>query len=348
MRKPDFFLVGAPKCGTTAMAHYLAARSDIFMARKEMHTFGRDLHFGSQFYRRNLDQYMAEFQGWKDQARGGESSVWYLFSETAANEIKAFSPDARILIMLRDPVEMLHSMYYTFLWDGNEHLSTFESALLAQNERRAGRMTTRKTYFAQGLVYEEIVRFTEQVQRYFNVFGRERVHVMIYDDFTTDIVGVYRRALDFLEVNSTRIVTDFEPVNANKFVKSSAVRDLFSDPLVRRAVLAIRPMVPRVVFNAMQKVDARLRKMNSRDGERPPLSPELRERLNRHFAPEVEQLSTLLERDLTHWSRSRGSQSKAKVVPQAGLEAIVSPGDCAEAVQNLNLSAGDMRLDVYS
>src|SRR5437016_1845324 len=114
MRKPDFFLVGAPKCGTTAMAQYLAARPDIFMARKEMHVFGSDLRFGPQFYRRNLDAYLAEFEGWKDQPRGGEASVWYLLSKRAAAEIKAFNADARIIIMLRDPVEMLHSMYYTF------------------------------------------------------------------------------------------------------------------------------------------------------------------------------------------------------------------------------------------
>ncbi|HZV34408.1 MAG TPA: sulfotransferase domain-containing protein, partial [Verrucomicrobiae bacterium] len=122
MRKPNFFLVGAPKCGTTAMAQYLAMRPDIFMARKEMHTFGKDLHFGHQFYRRDLQAYLAEFEGWGDQPRAGEASVWYLFSKTAAEEIKAFNPDAQIIIMLRDPVEMLHSMYYTFLWDGNEHL----------------------------------------------------------------------------------------------------------------------------------------------------------------------------------------------------------------------------------
>ena len=59
-KKPDFFLVGAPKCGTTAMAEYLAGHPDIFMARKEMHVFGQDLRFSEQFYRRDLEEYLAE------------------------------------------------------------------------------------------------------------------------------------------------------------------------------------------------------------------------------------------------------------------------------------------------
>lgn len=77
--RPDFFIVGAPKCGTTAMADYLAAHPDIYMARKEMHFFGLDLRFGPQFFRRNLTAYLAEFDAWKGQRRVGEASVGISF-----------------------------------------------------------------------------------------------------------------------------------------------------------------------------------------------------------------------------------------------------------------------------
>jgi hypothetical protein len=305
-KKPDFFIVGAPKSGTTAMAHYLSARPDIFMARKEMHFFGADLGFAPQFYRRNLSAYAAEFEGWNGQLRSGEASVWYLFSQQAATEIKAFNPDARIIIMLRDPIEMLHSLYYTFRWDGNEHLPTFAEALDAQDDRRAGRRITGQTYFAPGLVYREAVGYTEQVRRYFNVFGRDRVHVIIYEDFAANVSATCRQALEFLEVDTGQIQDDFKPVNANKFVKSRLLRTLLSDRLVRSSVLAIRPWLPRGVFSAMQKVDARIRKLNSRHGGRPALAPELCQQLKRDFAPEVERLSILLERDLSHWSHDYG------------------------------------------
>ncbi len=211
-KKPDFFIVGAPKSGTTAMDHYLSLRPDIFMARKEMHFFGKDLGFAPQFYRRDLNEYAAEFENWKGQTRCGEGSVWYLFSKQAAEEIKAFNPDARIIIMLRDPVEMLYSLYYTFRWDGNEHLPTFADALAAEDDRRAGRNITRQTYFAPGLVYHDVVRYAEQVRRYFDVFGRDRVKVIIYEDFAANVASSCRSgSLNFWERIQLQIQTEFTP-----------------------------------------------------------------------------------------------------------------------------------------
>jgi hypothetical protein len=162
-RKPDFFIVGAPKCGTTALNDYLAAHSDIYMARKEMHLFGSDLRFGSQFYRRDADAYLAELDTWSGQRLIGEASVWYLFSKLAASEMKAFNPEARVIIMLREPAEMLCSLYCQFLLDGNEDLPSFEEALAAEPERRAGKRMGRQTYLAQALDYRATARYTEQV-----------------------------------------------------------------------------------------------------------------------------------------------------------------------------------------
>src|SRR5215475_4862738 len=111
-RQPDFFIVGAPRSGTTAMSHFLGDHPDIFMARKEMHAFGSDLRFGRRFYRRDLQTYQAEFNVPHGRRRAGEGSVWYLFSKTAAKEIHQFNPAARILIMLREPVEMISSLFH--------------------------------------------------------------------------------------------------------------------------------------------------------------------------------------------------------------------------------------------
>ena len=313
--KPDFFIVGAPKCGTTAMADYLAAHPEVFMARKEMHFFGADLRFGPQFFRRDLAAYLSEFDAWKGQRRAGEASVWYLFSTQAAAEIKAFSPEARIIIMLREPVEMLYSLYYYFLFDGNEPLPTFEQALAAEPDRLEGRRLCRQTYFAQGLAYRRVVRYTEQVRRYIEVFGRERVHVIIYDDFAADVFAAYRQALDFLGVESKGCNPGFDVVNPAKRVRSPALRAAIGDPLVRSAVLALRRWVPRPVFAALQRIDARVRQSNARVERRPPLEPELRARLKREFAPEVGRLSELLGRDLSHWSREQPSLPEGSALP---------------------------------
>jgi len=195
-KRPDFFIVGAPKCGTTALAQYLHSHKEIFMpVVKEMHLFGSDLRFTGGFYRRRLDAYLAEYEGRNGELRAGEASVWYLFSKQAAAEIHAFNPQASVIIMLRNPTEMIYSLYHQFLYDGNEHLPTFEEALRAEDDRRAGRNITRHTSFVAGLIYRETALYTAQVRRYFDVFGRDSVKVIIYDDFAADPAAEYAQVL---------------------------------------------------------------------------------------------------------------------------------------------------------
>jgi hypothetical protein len=160
------------------------------------------------------------------------------------------------------------------------------------------------------LVYRDTARYTEQVRRYFNVFGRERVQVIIYDDLAADVRGVYCRTLEFLGVDSTRIETDFQVINGNKSVRHAALRGLLNDPLVRSTAVAIGRRLPRPIFAALHDVERRLWKLNSRSEKRPSLAPGVRAQLQREFAPEVEHLSELLGRDLTYWSNQRPPAAK--------------------------------------
>lgn len=315
-RRPDFFIVGAPKCGTTALAHYLARHPDIYMPQKEMHFFGTDLHFGPQFYRRDQEAYQAEFAGWKGQARTGEASVWYLFSTQAAAEIKAFSPKASIIILVREPVSMLYSLYYQFLFDGNEYLSSFEEALEAEHDRSMGRRIGRLTYLSQALAYRSTAQFTNQVRRYFDLFGRERVHVIIYDDLAADTAGTYRETLNFLGVSDALELSGTEGVG-NSSVRIPALRSILNDPLVRGTAIALRRLLPRPLFTVIQKTGTRIVALNQCASKRPPMPPDLRLSLQREFAPEVERLSALLGRDLTHWSRpgTPAAESSETYVP---------------------------------
>ena len=307
LRKPDLFIVGAPKCGTSAMADYLAAHPEIYMARKEMHLFGSDLRFGPRFYRRELDEYLDEFATRNGERRAGEASVWYLYSRHAASELKAFNPDARILILLRNPVDVLHSLYYQFRFDGNEHLRTFEQALAAEEDRRRGRRISRLAYFPPGLRYRDVVRFAEQVRRFQEVFGREQIHVIVYDDFCADPARTYREALRFLGASEDFGPTDFQVVNATKTVRSRFLRAVLGDPTLRRVAVAARRRLPARFCRVLERIESRLWDSNTRAARRPQISPELRHRLQVEFAPEVERLSGVLGRDLTHWSRASTS-----------------------------------------
>lgn len=311
-KKPNFFIVGAPKCGTSALNQYLSEHPDIFLGIKEMHFFGSDLPFGPQlqFYRRYPNEYFGAFARSNGQARIGEASVWYLFSQRAATEIKSFNPDARIIIMLRNPVEMLHSLYSQFRADGNEHLSTFEEALAAEEDRRAGRRINRQTYLPSALEYRATARFTEQVKRYYEAFGRERVHVIIFDDLRSDTAGVYRKTLEFLEVPTNCAPREFEVingnVNGNDSVRSPLLRAVMSDRSLREGVVNLRKWLPRPVFTAVKNAGVKLGQLNAipHSGKRQPMAADLQKSLCREFAAEIESLSSLLGRDLTHWTQA--------------------------------------------
>jgi predicted DNA-binding protein len=296
MKRPNFFIVGAPRCGTTAMYQYLKKHPEIFMPDewKEPYFFGSDLSFRKP--RMTREQYLSLFSRVRDEKRIGEASVLYLYSKHAAKEIKEFCPESSIIIMLRNPVDMIYSWHSELLYEGSENIEDFASALDAMEDRKRGLRIPTKTNLIDCLYYLDIPRYTEQVQRYLDNFGRENVHIIIFDDFQRDTAGVYKETLDFLRVNP-HFSTDLKAVNPNKALRVKALRRLVKS---RRAPLWLRVTVPRPVRSWLLRSLSRL---NTRYSPRPPIAPELRMRLQVEFTPEIERLSELLGRDLTHWVR---------------------------------------------
>src|SRR5687767_7533385 len=140
--RPNFFIVGAPKCGTTSLYNYL----------KEPHYFCTDFYKPSGL---TEDQYLELFAPAKSEKRIGEGSTWYIYSEEARKGIKAFDPDARIIIMLRDPVAMMYSLHAQRLWLARENIQDFEEALDAESDRKEGRRLPRYPFPVQLLFYRD-------------------------------------------------------------------------------------------------------------------------------------------------------------------------------------------------
>src|SRR3954468_1950993 len=117
MPSPSFFIVGAPKCGTTSLNDYLRQHPRIFIPeRKELHYFGSDLTF-LKTQRPTREEYLAHFAAAQPQQIAGEASVWYLYSQLAAREIHDFCREAKFIIMLRNPVDMMHSLHSQYLYE---------------------------------------------------------------------------------------------------------------------------------------------------------------------------------------------------------------------------------------
>lgn len=301
MRKPDFFIVGGPRCGTTSMRNYLQEHPDVFMARPGHgnHLFSSDLYRPNSI--RDEQSYISLFDEAKDEKRVGERSAHYLHSKRAAAEIKEFMPPAKIIIMLRNPVDVIYSMHSLYVYIGLESVVDFEAALDAEEDRRRGLLLPKGVSLREvwRFLYREKAEFTEQVQRYLDVFGSGNVHVIIFDDFVRDTAKVYEETLSFLDV-SPSFPPEFQKFNANRRVRSEALHRFIKRPLqpVRSLVKAVTP------FQLRQRMVNGLLQLNTKHAPSPPLSQKLRKQLQAEFLPEVEQLSELLGRDLTHWCQS--------------------------------------------
>jgi hypothetical protein len=226
-------------------------------------------------------------------------------SRRAAEEIYAYNPRMQIIAMLRNPLDVLPSYHSYQLWYGLEDIEDFGGALSAESDRRDGRrIPPRNGSNPWFLLYRDVVRFHEQLERYFSVFGRERVHVVIFDDLVGRPAETYKRVLEFLDVDPA-FTPEFTVVNPNKSNRSRGLKravDAALDPSsrVRRAGTRLIPI--HAVRSAMGRhLERAVVRMNTRVAPRTPLDPQLRLRLARELAPEVDELSAMLARDLTGW-----------------------------------------------
>jgi len=294
IKKPNFFIVGAPKSGTTAMWSYLAKHPDIFMSTlKEPHFFGSDLDWNRHAagLPKTKKEYLSLFGNAGAVKVIGESSVLYLFSQTTAKEIKEFSPDAKILIMLRKPAEMIYSLHSHGLYTSSEDIKEIKEALGAEKERRQGKRIPAGCHCPQALYYKEIARYTEQIERYFNVFGRENVLVIIYVDFKKDNFKLYKDTLRFLGVDEN-VEMEYEAVNINKKLRSPYFSRFLRSPKTR---ILRRILIPSKMIR--QNIGAILDSFNTIVEERPPVPSKLKKELEEAFAQEVDSLRVLLERN---------------------------------------------------
>ncbi len=307
--KPNFFIVGAPKCGTTSLHEYLQRHPDVFMPfYKEPHYFGADLE-GSRFrqFRNKPERYLKLFRDARGEKRIGESSPWYLVSQCAAEEIHAYDPAAKIIIMLRNPIDMMYSMWSQFRYSGNEQIGTFEEALAAEPDRRAGKRIRRAAHCITGLQYREMARFSEHVPRYFERFGRENVQVIIFDDFRSDTPAAFRATLDFLDLDSDTKMS-FDIRNPNKEVRLEWLQKLivdsgFSLMLLKDRLTYLATTHSLVPYSYRTRAVKGVIAVYTKYERRSPLTTALRKRLARELKSEIDALSALLDRDLSHWYR---------------------------------------------
>jgi len=194
---PAHYIIGAPKCGTTALARYLSEHPSVSISRpKEPHYFSTDLGR----LRRCTDE--AGYRGCFASDPGGrlllEASVWYLYSEDAIASILRVRPDARFVVMLRDPVRMLASLHRQLLRALDEDEPDFERAWNLSDRRARGECIPPGCRAPKTLIYTRTAAFGEMIERLFSQVPRDQCLVLFQEDMQADTGAVYRQTLDFL------------------------------------------------------------------------------------------------------------------------------------------------------
>ncbi|MGO9489051.1 MAG: sulfotransferase family protein [Solirubrobacteraceae bacterium] len=309
-RMPDFFVVGHPKCGTTALYEMLRRHPQIFMPDfKEPWFFAEDMRPRFQPARsgtvpETLEAYLALFASAGPDMKVGEASSSYLRSHTAAARIAQLRPDAKVIAILREPASFLRSLHDQMLRDHIETEKDLAQAISLEGDRREGRKVPRRSHLPQMLLYSDHVRYVEQLRRYHAGFPPEQVLVLIYDDFRADNEATLRRVHRFLGVSADVAV---EPLQANasgKRMRSQRLDDLVNSVAVGRGPLsrAVKGGVQAISSPELRGRARRTVRQNLVLSRPAPPDERLMLDLRRKFKDEVAAVSEYLDRDLvTLW-----------------------------------------------
>jgi hypothetical protein len=302
--RPSFFIVGHSKSGTTALAAFLAEHPQLFVcAPVEPNYFCpswcRAPGPPSMFFRRTEAEYLSLFAPALPGQRCGEASAAYLYSPEAAELIGAFAPEARIIMIFREPVDFLCSYHLQLLKNvaaEGETVRDLAEAIRLEPARRAGRQLPDGCLIPEMLWYAtDRIRYEEHFDRFAAVFRSEQVLPLVYDDFRADNAGTVRRVFEFLDVDP-----GFEPHYRDHNSGGAALRSRRLQSLLHGATHSagaagrVRAILPRKLRRrAIAAAYDRLA------FEKPgPIDPELSAAIRAKAAPHVEALGRRLGRDL--------------------------------------------------
>jgi hypothetical protein len=286
MSKPDFFIIGAPKCGTTSLASWLSEHPGIFMSPlKEPNYFNTDEQVR---FRPSEKRYESLFKLSNEQHRRiGEASTRYFASRQAIKNILDYSPDARFVVMLRNPIEMAPSLHEQTVFKGDEDVDDFEQAWQLQGARAEGKNIPADCVEPGLCQYGYICELGRHLERTLKLVDRSRVHVILLDDLRADSLAVYRQLLVFLDVPDDGR-KQFPVLNAAKEVRSRWLFHLTRALWLLKSKLGVNRSFGIAAQNQLNRA-------------RKPITEAMRKELSEYFSADVRKLETILHRDFSAW-----------------------------------------------
>jgi hypothetical protein len=299
MRTPNLFIVGAPKCATTTLHAYLAQHPECFMSPVKEPAYFSRAHVRDDVRRtiphlRSEREYLMLFSGATSEHRVvGESSTCYMRSKADLQELKNFSGDPHVIALVRDPVSLVSSYFHYLRFTGWEPLRTLREAWNVQDDRCAGHILSAAANRPDSLAYRNVALLGQQVERLFEMFGRGKVLVLLFDDLRDDTESVGRSVQDFLGLTHADISMPHSNV-------ARAGRMQFLDALIKhnsRPVVATKNTIKRL-FGVRSLGIRRLVDNVNATMIQHSVETALRDEMRGYFRRDVELLGELLDRDL--------------------------------------------------
>ena len=296
-KKPNVFLAGAPKCGTTSMAHWLSTHPQCFVSPK------KEPHFFGDFLRKCMT--MQEYEKLFLNAPSNcdaiiDASTSYFTMPEAIDAILAYQPDAKFIIMLRNPIDLVYSLHSENLFLGREKEVEFANAWELQDLRREGRYVPVSCQNPKMLLYRDQALLGQALSYLLERVERHQIHWIFFEDLATKPANCYQEVLSFLGLpNDNR--QHFNSLNQSKIHRYPELNRILRTLGIWRAKLGLPGIGLRARFNRGVATPK----------ERTPLTPEMRWELYQAFHNDIELLSQLTKRNLSNWMPPNPMQNKS-------------------------------------
>ena len=309
-RKVNLFIVGAAKCGTTSLYHYLSQHPSFYTTRpKEPRYFASDIPEQHRLVK-TMDEYRKIYEGAPSNAAYlVDASPAYMYSHRAAREIYDYNRDAKIVVMLRPPADLLYSVHAQYLWSCDENINDFSEAWSYSQERKMGRKIPKGCRNPMILVYTEFAMLGLQMERYFEIFPREQIHVILFEDLKKDSAQCFGRLLDFLQILTVEDI-DFSPQNVNTVHRSRLLSLFVQGKFTGKKQL--KKISSALGLDFSPKLRAFLAKVNDVRKKRPPMPQETRTEIEMHYERDVRKIERLLGIELEGWRSSLPDRQESR------------------------------------
>jgi Sulfotransferase domain len=309
MSPPDFVVAGAPKCGTTAIYKTLQRHPQIFLPSiKEPH------YFAFEFKHRRAVETAASYDRlfWRasDSQLCGDGSVMYLSSTEAIPALIRRRPDVKVIVSVRDPVEMFISWHNQCLKNLDEDVEDPELAWRMQANRAAGQQPPKLCFNPKALEYRSVCSVGAQLQRMADLVPAAQRLILVYDDIEQNPRASYKRILDFLGVQDDQrgeFLRENSYARPRSVFRARAARAVQTHPILKKVRLSLKPFLNRHEVYFVE----RFFQSNLAPFQKPGLSEQFRRELRAEFSADTLILENLLGRDLSEWRNGRATVASA-------------------------------------